>query len=444
MDKGNKLFYGWWMVIAITVLFFISGAAPFAIVLKPLMEELHTGRGEVSLSQSINMIGVGIGAILVGRLMRRHRPRTFMLWGSVVSGVISLLLSLTNSLWFLYIFYFIAGLVLGLSNAIPYFTLLSKWFTRRWGTALGISSAGVGVGSMVIQPLLGIIDQNFGWRATYVFSGSLVLAVNVPIILFVLKDSPESMGLLPDGGKSKEIGSHTNVEVTIQTTTESTIAAKDTGLFSYLKNPVLWLIGISFAFLTLGSNAVTTQEVSFITDMKISANVAATVLGVTLGIGAISALASGWLADRLISRYVAILFFLLATAGMLILIKTETLSQIWLFAVTYGLGIGALGTLLPIVTRDIFGAANFSTIFGFIVVLFMVGNAVGASLAGFMYDATGSYQSVFIIVIAIYAAAILGIYFAFGAKPKSLMRLSASKNHEVVCQKQTPNLSCCK
>ena len=419
------------MVVVITFLFFTAGAAPFAIVLKQLMEQFHTGRGEVSLSQSITMIGIGITGMFVGRLMQRYRPRMFILWGTVATGVTSLLLSLANSLWFLYVFYSIAGLAIGLSNAIAYSTLLSKWFTRRWGTALGIIMAGGSVGSMVIQPLVGIIDQNFGWRATYLFAGLLVLAINVPLILFVLKDSPESMGLLPDGDKSTEIGSHTNDKVIIQTNTESTLATKNPELLSYLKRPALWSMGISFTFAAIGYNAVTTQEVSFITDMRVSETVAATVLGVTLGIGAISSLASGWLADKLMSRYVAILFFLLATAGMLIVIQADTMSKIWLFAVMFGLGIGALGTLLPIVTRDIFGAANFSVFFGFTAISFAVGNAVGAPLAGFMFDATGSYHSVFVIITAMFAAAILGIYLAFGANPKPLVRLSTSKKIEL-------------
>ena len=105
----------------------------------------------------------------------------------------------------------------------------------------------------------------------------------------------------------------------------------------------------------------------------------------------------------------------------------KAVSQIWLFVVIYGLGIGASLALLPIVTRDIFGAANFSALFGFSIVLFAVGNAIGPPLAGFMFDATGSYHSVFVIITAIYAAAILGIYFAFGANPKPLVRLSKSK-----------------
>jgi MFS family permease len=152
------------------------------------------------------------------------------------------------------------------------------------------------------------------------------------------------MGLLPDGDKSKEIGSNINAEVPVQTTTESTFTAQNTGLLSYLKKPAFWFMGISFTFIAIGSNAITTQEVSFITDMKVSTTVAAAALGITFGIGAISSLVSGWLADKLMSRYVAILFFL--------------------------------------------------------------------------------YHRVFVMIIAIYAAAILGIYFAFGANPKPLLQSS--------------------
>ena len=427
MHKGKKLFYGWWVVIAITIMFFTAGATPFAIVLKQLMEQFHTGRGEVSLCQSITMIGVCISGIFVGRLLQRHKPRTFILCGSIVIGVTSLLLSFANSLWFLYVVYLIAGLAIGCSNVIAFDTLLSKWFNRKWGTAIGITMAGGGVGSIVIQPLVGIIDQNFGWRATYLFSGALVLATNVPLILFVLKDNPESMGLLPDGDQPGETANPSNLNLPAPTGIESPAVAQKTELLTYLKKPALWFMGIGFAFIAIGYNAVTVHEVSFITDMKVSDTVAAAALGVTLGIGALSSFVSGWLADKLISRYVSILFFSLAVVGLVLLLPAPAVSQIWLAVIIYGFGVGAVGTLVPLVTRDIFGTANFSTLFGFTVVLFAAGNAIGAPLAGFMFDATGSYHSVFIIVIAIYAAAILGIYLAFGVKPKPLMRISTSK-----------------
>jgi sugar phosphate permease len=245
MNQGNKLFYGWRMVIVSAILFFIGGAAPFTIVLKQLMAQFHTGRGEVSLSPSITMIAAGITGIFVGRMLHRNSPKKFLLWGSVVGGVTLLLLSLANSLWFLYAFSVIAGLAGGFSNAISIFTLLSRWFVRKWGTALGIAMAGGGIGSIVFQPLVGIIAQNFGWRAMYLFAGSLILAINVPLILFVFKDNPESMGLLPDGDKSKEIAS----PLKDKPLTQPTPTLENTRLFSYLKRPPLWLVSISFAFM---------------------------------------------------------------------------------------------------------------------------------------------------------------------------------------------------
>jgi sugar phosphate permease len=428
MKKNNKLFYGWWMVIVFTIVFIIGNAAPFAIVLKQLMEQFHTGRGEVSVSQSILMGTAGITGIFVGRMLNRYSPKRFFLWGAIVGGVSSLLLSFSNGLWFLYIFSLIAGVAGGFSNAIVMFTLLSRWFTRKWGTAIGIVMAGASIGGMAIQPLVGIIAVTFGWRATYLFAGSLALAINVPLILFIVKDNPKSMDLLPDGDKVKEIIYHSNDQLPIEENNESVPTSKNNQLFSYLKSPSFWLMGVSFAFVSVGYSAITGHEVSFITDMRISETLAASARGITLGIGAISALASGWLADRLVSRYVTILFFLLATVGMLILIQATSMSSIWLFVAVFGLGTGAFGTLLPMVTRDIFSSTNFGTVFGLAVVFLFAGNAIGVPLAGFMFDASGSYHSVFIIITAIYAAAILGIYFAFGANPKPLIRLSYQKS----------------
>jgi sugar phosphate permease len=424
MHKPKKVFYGWWIVIAITTMSFTGGAAPFAIVLKQLMEQFHTGRGGVSLGPSIGGIAFGVAGIIAGKLLQRFKPKTFMLWGTVVAGLSTLLLSLSNNLGYFYTFSFIGGVAGGFGGVIASFTLLSKWFNRKWGTALGITMAGSAIGSMVLRPLVGLIAENVGWQATYLLAGSLTLVVNLPLILFVLKDSPESRGLLPDGDKYKEIVNTTIVKPAAETKSAPITTNNKTGIMSYLKSPALWLLGISFACVAIGDSAVTNHEVSFITDMGISATVAASAFGFTLGISGVSRLGSGWLADRLSSRYVAILFLIVEIAGMLILMQANTMSRVWMFVIVFGLGTGAATTLLPIVTRDIFGGKDFSVLFGFTNVLFVVGGAIGTPLAGFMFDAMGSYYGVFIVVAIIYAISILSIYFAFGASPRTLLKRS--------------------
>jgi len=392
------------------------------------MERFQTGRGEVSLGQSISIIAGGICGVIAGRLLQRYKPRPFMLWGSIVSGLSYLLLSLSPNLWYFYLFSFFCGSAIGFCGVISTFTLLSKWFVRKWGTVVGITQMVGFSSSILLSPLIGLIAQNFGWQATYVFAGSFVLVVSVPLILFVAKDSPESLGLLPDGEVPEKNANSQNADFHVSEVTESTRVAGDVGLLYFLKKPALWLMCICFAFIGIGYSVVITHEVSFITDMKVAATVAASALGFTLGIGAIGSLISGWLADRFSSRYVMVLFILIAIGGLLLLLGADMMPKIWLSVVLFGLGVGASGTLLPIITRDIFGAAGFSTLFGFTNVIFVGGYAMGAPLAGFIFDATGSYHMVFIIVTAIYMAAILAIYFAFGIKPKPFVKRFSTRN----------------
>jgi len=426
MKKGRKFFYGWWVVIAIAIMTFTFSWTTFSIVLKQLMEQFQTGRGAISLAQSISVLGQGIAGIVAGRLLSRFRPRMFILWGSVVCGGCSILLSLSPTLWYFFIFFCATGIAIGFNGVISTFTLLSRWFNRQWGTAVGIAQAGGFIGMMAITPLLGFIAANYGWRATYLFSGLLVLIVNIPLVLFVTRDNPQSMGLLPDGEQPDDAAGAAS-DTPAGQTGETRGGSTNTGILTFLKSPALWLVFICFAFMGIGYSVVVNHLVSFLTDMQVSATLAASALGFTVGLTAVAALTSGWLADKMSSRYVAILFTVLAVAGMLVLLSAHSMVQIWLFVVLYGLGIGASGTLLPIITRDIFGAANFSVLFGLTNILFVIGCATGAPLAGFIFDATGSYQTGFIIVTAIFVGAILAIYFAFGAGPGPFRKLPTQK-----------------
>ncbi len=411
MRRNKDVFYGWWIVLVIFTMWFALPASPFVVILKLLMNQFQIGRGPISIIPSIYFISGGISSFFVGRLLEHRDPRKFMLWGAVSGGICFLLGSLANSLWYLYAIYFFLGVGLnGFAGAIPVITLLSKWFNRRRGQVIGLGFAGASLGSLAITPLVALIAQNFGWRATYIFAGSLLLAIHIPLVLFVIRNSPEEMGLLPDG-----------VKAAIKTTIDSNDPPADsirpgTRLFPLLKSRPLWLICLGFAFIALGNQAIMQHALSFYTDMGISATLAATAFGLTVALGGVGGLISGWLADRLRPRYVSMIFLTLATGGVFILMRTNTVLMVWLFVVVYGISYGVAGVLLPLVIRDIFGAANFSSIFGLVNIVFMGGFALGVPLAGFIFDATGSYSRVFIIVAILYLTALVAIYFVGGAK----------------------------
>jgi MFS family permease len=392
-------------------------ANPFSIILKALMAQFNSGRGPVSIAYSISLASAGISGLFIGKLVTKHSPRRFLIWGSLLGGLSLLALSLAPNLWYVYVLFLINGASVACAGVIPSFTILSRWFKRRWGTAIGLTMTSFAAGGMILSPINGFILENFGWRYTFMFAGALYLVLNIPLFLWIVKDSPEQLGLLPDGDPP----GRTSPSVATASVSQARGGA-ETSLLGYLKKYRIWLIGMGFAFASLGDMAVTQHQVSFITDMNVSAALAASALGFTLGLSGTGRLIAGWLADRFSARYVSILFMLIALAGIMILMQANTMSRVWLFVIVYGLGTGASTTMLPMVITDIFGVVSFSVIFSLLDVFYKFGAIVGTPMAGFIFDATGSYHLVFTIVAIFYTTTMVCLYFAFGARPKPLWK----------------------
>ena len=414
--KNKGIFYGWWILVARLLLSFGWAASPFAIILKPLIDEFHTGRGEISILASVSSVSGAISAYLVARIIENHSARKFMLWGSIVGGISFLFCAAANSLWQLYVLFFISGIGFsGFAGSVPIVALISKWFNRKRGLALGIAWSGFPLGAMIITPVVGIIASNFGWRATFLFAGILTLIVSIPILLFVVKDTPEEMGLLADGDTSRRAN---NTPAPQAAATKTAPALKKPGLITYFKSWPIWLVGIGFTLMPMAEMAVVQHEVSFLTDMGISAVLAASALGFTSGISGIARWGTGWLADKLSPRYVLMLLLGLEIIGILILLQTNAMSLVWVFAAIWGAASGSFFNILPLVIRDVFPPSSFNTVYGFANSLTIAAMALGVPLAGFIFDATGSYHWLFILVIIFYVIAMAAIYFTYGIKPR--------------------------
>ena len=397
------------MVAAVFGMSVATAATPFAVILKPLITEFDSTRGLVSFIPMILFLSAGISVVFVSKALEHHRPQKFLIIGTIAGGASLLLCSLAGELWHLYALALIlGGIQTGFSGPVVMINVLSRWFVRKRGNAIGFGLAGVSVGSMMITPIIGAISEYFGWRATYLFCGLLVLAINIPLILTILKRNPEELGLLPDGD---EPGS-------LVITHSPVLPKQKTSLTAYLKSYQLWLIILGFTLTSICNNAINQHQVSFITDMGVSATVAASAFGFTAGITGASGWFAGWLADRLSPRYVAMIFFGIIVGGIIILINAQNMAMVWFFVIVYGIGLGAGGTVLPLITNDIFGAAGFNTVYGFINLFFYAGFAFGPPVAGFIFDATGSYLGVFSITILLFVIAIILTYFIYGAKPR--------------------------
>ncbi len=421
MVKGRGIFYGWWIIATGFLILFLGagiGFYSFGVLLKPLMNEFGWSRGVASLGQSIYFFSSGVTGFFVGRLVGRYSVKKIVFIGAGVSGICFLLLSLTPDLWYFYLLYFVIGSGMGGAGMVSVMVTISKWFTRKRGTAMGIATAGIAVGAMVLTPTVGMVVENFGWRVAYLFLGSIVLLIDLPIAAFVLRANPEEMGLLPDGDQLAVAKPNATTKLPATNRIGTATGAGQVGLSSALRSLPLWLLCLGFGLVQLSEMSIMLHEASFITDMGIPVTTAAAALGFTGGVGGLGKLAFGWLADKLSTRYVTILCFAVQLAGVLILMQTNSMAMVWLFVVVFGFSMGGAVTLIPLTIGDIFGATSLGTLFGLVNLVVSLCSLFGPSLAGFIFDARGSYDLVFIIASILYIISITAVYFAFGANPK--------------------------
>jgi MFS family permease len=419
--KAPRLFYGWWIVAATLVTNMIIAGTPyyaFSVFLKPLAAEFGWERAEVSAALLFYFIPYGAFSILAGRLTARFSARWLITSSALGVGASLLLLSSISTLWQFYALYAFLGVSSAFSG-VPLAVLITNWFAKKRGRAMGIMQLGMSLGALVGGPFTGYLIQSFSWHIAYIALGALVLVLVIPLSLKVIRNKPEEIGLFPDGEKPIP-GEETPMEVTDESP-PSSLATKgeEKTLRALFISLPLWLIAIAF-FLTDSSRiAVVMHQVSLFTDIGIPEITAATALGFTGAIGAPGKLSFGYLSDKQSIRYVTILCFILQALGIFLLTKVSTVGMMWLYVVVFGFSNGASPTLLALVVGKRFPLRHFGTIYGVMMFVTMIGFALGPIFAGHIYDVTQSYSAALNIFLIAYIVAIAAIYFAWGAKPKS-------------------------
>src|SRR5690349_15769966 len=205
MSNRPNVFYGW-VVVATAALGLFLGAFPivalsFGVFFQPFVREFHASRAAVSLAVTIHNLVSAISAVVIGRMADRIGARRLVLPGLVI--VATLLISaraIGSRLSELYLFYAALGVVGSATTTVPYALVVSRWFDRRRGLALGGMRVGLGVGAVVMPVVAQRLIASFGWRNAFAIVGCAMLTIPLPIVGVLLKDSPAEIGLLPDGG----------------------------------------------------------------------------------------------------------------------------------------------------------------------------------------------------------------------------------------------------
>jgi len=403
VTKKPKVFYGYWVLVAAFFCVFILSVCTFfhfSLFVKPLEADFDWSRGNIMVAFTILSIVVGLASPLAGRLVDRYGARRVIAIGALIGGIGLALLSQTHNLWHFYIGYAVSGVGMAAIGLTPATAVVSNWFKKRRGLAIGIMGAGIGTGGISLAPFIGgYLIPTFGWRVSYL--GLAMLAwILIPLALFVIRTKPADMGLHPDGVETPEI---TAVVKASPSTPEGFT------LKTALATSPFWLITIPCLLGTFGHTGVMQNQTPHLEDIGFSATTAATALGAIGLAGIIGQLGFGWLCDRMQPKYALSISLGLRLAAIIILMNVQpgpSLAMIWLYAITLGLGAGAVLPIMSVLTSRSFGLASYGAIFGMMTMMVMIGNATGPLMAGYMYDAMNTYHWAFIIFIALLAVAI--------------------------------------
>jgi len=415
-SKRPRLFYGWLIVFVSAVGLFLGPPLmvfSFSVFFKSLVLDFHASRAAVSSAFSLFNI---VGALLIpctGMVIDRFGAKRVILVFTLLYGlVLGSALWVGSSLWQLYLLFTILGVAMASGpSPVPYGVVISHWFNRHRGLALGLSMTGIGVGSVIVPILAQFLITAFGWRAAFAIFGGAVLLFPLPVIAALLQNDPGQRGLEPDGDQKNQI---------------SKLQSQDKQGLTWHEiwhNPTFWILICIFSLAGASVHGAALHMSAIFTDRGVTAEraaIATALVGIAVMLGRV---ASGYLLDRLFAPRVAILFYSATALGIAILCAGTSGPLALVASFLVGLGMGAEVESMAYMISRYFGLSAFGTAYGHAFGAFMIAGSAGVFLMGAGYDRFHSYTFPLAclcaaMVLALVLLACLGPYrYGVEAKP---------------------------
>ena len=369
----------WWIVVA-AMLSLIVGQGSInvfaaGVFLKPVAAELGFGRGAISTAIGLSSLVTALALPFFGRLVDRYGVRPMLLSSITLFALATAALALlTPSTTVLILLFAISGIMGVGQTPTPYSKVITAWFDRQRGLALGLALAGVGLGTIIIPQLSNALVANFGWRIGYVGLGIAIFVLAfLPVALFVREPAPRSADRHAEA------------------------VAQGISFSEAIRNRRYWATALVFFFAATTINGSIIHVVPLLTDRGIAPGVAAAALSAA-GLALIGGrVIAGYCLDKIFAPYIAVFFLLCPMAGIAIL--ASGIAGPWpvVGTILLGMGIGAEIDILSFVVSRYFGIRFFGTLHGFGFALALIGNAAGASILGWFFQLAHIYTPGFVL-----------------------------------------------
>ncbi len=313
---------------------------------------------------------------LAGWLIDSYGPRKLMLTGALFAGTALIGLSLSSSLGMFYLFYVFNALGYVFGGPLPCQVLISRWFDKNRGKAMGIAYLGIGTGGAMVPLISAALEKNLGWHSALATLGILIVLIAFPLAWFIKDPSRNQV--------------------------EKTKPTEIVPIKSILRNPNFYLLAIG-SMCSIGAVSSIYQHMKlYLRDLDYSQTNAAQVMSFLMFSSLAGRVLMGFLADLINRKYVMILIYMIVACAIPLLLLPDFPGRIYLFAIIFGIGLGGDYMIIPLMAADLFGLRALGRTMGIILVADGVAEASFPWLIGHLYNvATKSYATGFTFLIAL-------------------------------------------
>ncbi len=358
-------------------LFSIVGLALYGLPLYYdfMIQQFGWSRTQVTSGNALSKLLVGpLFGFIAGWVIDHFGPRRLMLAGVLMAGTAVIGLGAMSALWMFYLFYLFNALGYVCDGPLPNQVLLSRWFDKSRGKAMGFAYLGIGIGGSLIPLLSYWLTRHFGWQGALRALGILIIAVAFPMAYFV-REAP---------GPRVEKHEATPMEPAARV----------------FRHPVFYLLAVG-SMCSIGAVGGTNQHLKLFLglDQHYAQGEAARIISLVLTVSIIGRLLMGWLADRYPKKYVMLLIYLLVATSIPLLFFASAPGIMYLFAIIFGVGLGGEYLIIPLMAVELFGVRVLGRLMGVVLTADGVAEALSPVAVGYLRDVTGSYRIGFMTLI---------------------------------------------
>jgi MFS family permease len=380
---------------AFAALFSIVGLALYGLPFfyDFMVRDLGWSRTQVTSGNAYSKLLVGpLFGFFAGWLVDRFGPRRLMLAGIAMAGVALIGLGWVTSLAAFYFFYLFNALGYVCGGPLPNQVLLSRWFDRARGKAMGFAYLGIGIGGAVVPLVAVFLVNQFGWRAALQILGAAIIVIAMPLAWLIRDDAR------PDDASAAAHG------------VAPATAGPPPAFAPILRQRAFYLLLIA-SMCSIGAVGGVMQNLKLYLSLDLNhpQDQIAPVLSLVLFSSLAGRLFVGWLADRWPRKYVMLLVYTIVASAVLLLFFAESQASLYVFAIVFGIGLGGDYMIIPLMAADLFGLAVLGRVMGVVLTADGAAEALAPMTVAAVRDSTGSYGPGFLLLLVLAAVGAAGV-----------------------------------